>query len=175
MSQKTNSVIDESISPTPTIAATKLDTSVKNSTYTKIVKDLVTVKSETSVIFKNVSETVYTTANVNIRSSCTTAKDNVITVLKKGSSIKRIGVQSEWSKVLYNGKTGYIVTKYLTKVKPVADVSPFTYDKLIKDLKVTTKTNQLILVIGNSNKSSTVTFHVKDCKGKWHQQFSVVG
>lgn len=72
-------------------------------------------------IFTETSETVYATTNVNIRSSYTTEQDNVISVLHKGDSIKQIGIQEEWSKVLYNNNIGYIKAEYLSLNKPAKE------------------------------------------------------
>jgi N-acetylmuramoyl-L-alanine amidase len=77
-------------------------------------------------VFKEVSETVYATANVNIRSAYSTTENNVVSVLKKGSKIKRIGVQEEWSRVLYQNKICYIKTNYLTLKKPVKEAAAIT-------------------------------------------------
>lgn len=79
----------------------------KKSPYSKVI----TVKTK-----KN--ETVYATKNVKIRAKAST-KSKALGTLKKGKSIKRTAATTKgWSKVVYNGKTGYIKTKYLTTKKP---------------------------------------------------------
>jgi L,D-peptidoglycan transpeptidase YkuD (ErfK/YbiS/YcfS/YnhG family) len=153
------------------------------------------------IIFKETSETVYATANVNIRSAYTTNEDNILTVLKKGNKVKRIGLQEEWSKVLYKDEICYIKTIYLTLKKPVADKTkvqekeevkeltmetpdisqkdktevPFSDESFVAGLAVASKIKQLVCVIGDGGSDCTVSFHIKDKNGKWEQQFSVDG
>lgn len=73
--------------------------------------------------FSNVNETVYATLDVNVRSSYSTSSSS-LGQLKKGESVTRTGISSTsangyvWSKVTYNGKTGYIASNFLTKTKP---------------------------------------------------------
>lgn len=73
--------------------------------------------------FSNVNETVYATSDVNVRSSYSTSSSS-LGQLKKGESVTRTGISSTsangyvWSKVTYNGKTGYIASNFLTKTKP---------------------------------------------------------
>lgn len=63
-------------------------------------------------------ETVYTTANVNIRTQPNTSCE-IITVLKKGSSITRIGETDDgWSIVLYEGNEYYMTSEYLSLTPP---------------------------------------------------------
>lgn len=69
-------------------------------------------------------ETVYATDNVNIRTEPNTDCD-IITVLKKGSSITRVGETDDgWSKVLYEGKEYYITSEYLSPVPPEETEKP---------------------------------------------------
>lgn len=78
---------------------------------TEITKETTTKKAQ----YREVDETVYATANVNIRKSASTSSD-VIGGLKKGENIKRIAVgDNGWSKVTYNGKTAFIASEYLAE------------------------------------------------------------
>jgi L,D-peptidoglycan transpeptidase YkuD (ErfK/YbiS/YcfS/YnhG family) len=79
---------------------------------------------EVEQTFDNTSETVYATANVNIRSYYTKKENNVIAVLSKGEGIKRIGISDEWSQVEFKNSTGYIMSVYLTKEQPAPTVTP---------------------------------------------------
>ena len=152
----------------------------------KNVNDLLTkkvlqeTKVKNKIKFKKTDEMVYATANVNIRSSYTTNMKNVISVLNKGKSIKRIGIQKEWSKILYQDNSYYIKSNYLTLQKPVVAVTvtttPTSPDKnFVASLNLASEINQLVCVIGNGGSSCTVSFHIKDSKGKWKQQFSIAG
>ncbi len=90
----------------------------KKSPYSKVI----TVKTK-----KN--ETVYTTKNVKIRAKASSNSKSLGT-LKKSKSIKRTGTKNSWSKVIYNGKVGYIKTKYLTNKKPTV-VQKKEYDTVL--------------------------------------------
>ncbi len=64
--------------------------------------------------FKNVNQTVIVTEKVNFRSSYSTTS-STIGKITKGETVKRIGIGNNgWSKIEYNGKTGYIKTDYLS-------------------------------------------------------------
>ncbi len=87
---------------------------------------LTTTKPQTSAGNDNnsqpaeeVKETVYATAGVNIRAKAS-ADSDVIGTLIAGYSITRTSNENGWSKVDYNGKTGYIKSDYLTTTKPQA-------------------------------------------------------
>lgn len=73
--------------------------------------------------FSSVSETVYTTSQVTFRSSYSTSSSSLGTI-PQGTALTRIGVSSTkvsgyyWSKVTYNGKTGYVASTFLTTTKP---------------------------------------------------------
>lgn len=73
--------------------------------------------NDNGVVFHAVSETVYATANVNVRSG--PGKNfKRVGMLDDGDSIKRIGIgQNGWSKVVFKGKTAYIHSDYLSKLK----------------------------------------------------------
>jgi uncharacterized protein YraI len=85
-------------------------TSTSNNTSTS------TSTPETS-LFTSVSETVYATSTVNIRSSYSTSSTKLGS-LSAGSSIQRIGIGTGsaegWSQVNYNGITCYIKSSYLS-------------------------------------------------------------
>ena len=66
---------------------------------------------------EEVKETVYATAGVNIRAKASTDSE-ILGTLTAGSSITRTSNSNGWSKVDYNGKTGYIKSDYLTTTKP---------------------------------------------------------
>lgn len=65
---------------------------------------------------------MYATSNVNIRTE-DNLKSDVVTVLKRGQSIKVFECQKNgWSRVLYKKQIRYIYTKYLSKTKPKNEV-----------------------------------------------------
>lgn len=68
--------------------------------------------------FTSVNETVYATTEVNVRKSWSTSS-GIIGSLGAGKSVTRIGKgDNGWSKVSFNGSTGYIYSKYLTTTQP---------------------------------------------------------
>lgn len=82
--------------------------------------------------FKSANETVYATGDINIRKSYS-ADSNKIGSLKKGESVTRTGIgDNGWSKVTYNGSTGYIKTSLLTTEEPAK-----SSDKALKTLEIT--------------------------------------
>lgn len=76
------------------------------------------------VTFRDVDETVYATAAVNVRSG--PGSDNTwLGSLSRGESVKRIGIGSNgWDKVVYNGETAYIFSDYLSLTKPADEPQP---------------------------------------------------
>lgn len=59
-----------------------------------------------------VSKTEVTTSSVNLRSTASWS-GNIIQVIKPGETVHTEGTSGEFSKVLYNGKVGYIPTAYI--------------------------------------------------------------
>lgn len=99
--------------------------------------------------FSSVSETVYTTSQVTFRSSYSTSSSSLGTI-PEGATLTRIGVSSTkvggyyWSKVTYNGKTGYVASTFLTTTKPEEKPSPTpepeekkSNDSTLKSLSIT--------------------------------------
>lgn len=74
--------------------------------------------TETAPAMAERDETVYATANVNIRTAPNTEAE-VIAVLTPGEKVKRVGYSETWSQVIYQEKTYYIASAYLTTEKPV--------------------------------------------------------
>ncbi len=77
-------------------------------------------------IYSSVNEKVTAKSETNLRSLATT-KSDIVTTLKNGETVTRIGVGSNgWSKLRYKNKTVYAITSYLTtdlKVKePEEDI-----------------------------------------------------
>nr|WP_242830874.1 N-acetylmuramoyl-L-alanine amidase [Hungatella hathewayi] len=74
--------------------------------------------TETAPSFTDVSETVYVTGDqVNLRADASTSAE-IVTALSKGTSLKRTAVSDTWSRVVYQEKTCYISTQYVSTVQP---------------------------------------------------------
>lgn len=81
-------------------------------------------KTAEEMKYTEVNDNVTAKIEVNLRDAATT-KSNVVGVLKKGEFIKRIAKGSNgWSKLLYNGKTVFAITSYLTTDPNYAAVTP---------------------------------------------------
>jgi len=63
------------------------------------------------------NETVWAISDVRIRQESSVTSETLV-VLKANESIQRTGYHDEWSRVMYEGGTGYIKTEYLTSEKP---------------------------------------------------------
>lgn len=59
------------------------------------------------------TEQLATTDRVNVRAGADTSSEKLGTV-EKGTVVTRTGVEGDWSKIDYNGTTGYIKNEYLT-------------------------------------------------------------
>lgn len=108
--------------------SSKSETTNKNTTPNQNTKP----ENPAEPTFKSANETVYATGDINIRKSYS-ADSNKIGSLKKGESVTRTGIgDNGWSKVTYNGSTGYIKTSLLTTEEPAK-----SSDKALKTLEIT--------------------------------------
>ncbi len=78
-------------------------------------------------LYQSVNETVTAKEVTNLRDAATT-KSNIVTTLKNGETVTRIGIGSNgWSKLQYNGQIVYAITSYLTTdliVKAPTETAP---------------------------------------------------
>lgn len=86
--------------------------------------------------FTNVAnKTMYIETTTNFRSEYKINSSNIITKLSAGTEVIQIGIsktQSDgytWSKIIYNGQTGYVINGNLTKTKPEEDVEEPTSEE----------------------------------------------
>lgn len=76
------------------------------------------------IVFSSFSQDVikYTTTNLRMRSDTTTTSE-IITVIPNGTSVTLSeDCTCDWILVSYQGKTGYVSSKYLTKTKPAGHI-----------------------------------------------------
>lgn len=91
--------------------------------------------------FTDVNEAVFTNDRVNLRKSYSTSSAK-ITTLDKNTKLTRTGVSTNgWSRVTYNGQTGYIYTQYLTKDETPTE-KPDEKEVKITDVNETMYANQ---------------------------------
>ena len=79
--------------------------------------------------FSDTNETMYTTRRVNVRQSYGT-DGQLIQTLKEGTEVTRTGVSDgtkdgyEWSRISYDGITGYMISSALTNEAPNVEEKP---------------------------------------------------
>ena len=84
-------------------------------------------KTQEELLYTDVSEDITAKDKVNLRSGAGTNFD-VVTLLENGTVVKRTGVgKNGWSRLIYEGKTVYAITSYLTtelnsKPEPKPDI-----------------------------------------------------
>jgi uncharacterized protein YvpB len=78
----------------------------------------------TSIAEASTSTTYKTTANLNLRTGPSTSYGVILTI-PQGKNVTYISQSGSWYKVTYNSHTGYVSSKYLTKVTttPAATVA----------------------------------------------------
>lgn len=92
--------------------------------------------NDNGVAFKEVDETVYTVAAVNVRTGPSTSF-KIITTLPYGHAVHRIGIGGNgWSKVIYDGETAYMYTDYLSRTMPVTGAPGIDYSKLSNQIVI---------------------------------------
>ncbi len=126
----TNKTTNVSGSVTVTATNSSSDNNDKNNDKKNDNKD--NNDTTTEPTFKSANDKVYATGDINIRKSYSADSDKIGT-LKAGESVTRTGISDNgWSKVSYNGGTGYIKTSLLTTEEPSK-----ASDKALKTLEVT--------------------------------------
>lgn len=72
------------------------------------------------------TEVRYTTANLNMRTGPGTGYA-ILLVIPKGSEVSVISTADGWSKIIYNGKSGYVSSAYLTAAGAVSPAGSYVY------------------------------------------------
>lgn len=102
-------ILEQAISPTELEEAESIDT---------IQQDAEETEPET--LYEEVTETVYATTDVNIRSG-PGVEYPILGMHTYGSSISRTGIGSNgWSRIIYNGETAYMSSEYLSTFNPIS-------------------------------------------------------
>lgn len=113
-----------------------------------------TSPSSSNTSTSNVNSGTYsTTAALNVRSGAGTSYSKLGT-LAKGSTVRVLGSSNGWSKINYNGRTGYVSSQYLQKSNSSAGTSNVTTSTADKK-GLTTKSNLLVV---NQN-TMTITWY----------------
>ena len=108
------------------------------------------VEKDTSVT----TTTKYVTASsLNVRSGASTSY-SVIGKLSKGSKVEVISTSNGWSKIKYDGRTGYVSSQYLSSSAP--ELSTTTKYVTASSLNVRSGASTTYSVIGKLSKGSKV-------------------
>jgi uncharacterized protein YraI len=134
----------------------------KNKTGYVLKDDVTLKKQDDTVIAKAISQkTAYAKADTKMYKKASTRAQSV--AVKKGSQISVISQKGTWANVSYNGKTGYMLIKYLGGSKP--DVKEGTAYAVLE---------KVIIHADTSSKSRAVktlsygdSLNVKDEGGDW--------
>ena len=75
--------------------------------------------------------TKYVTGNsVNVRTGPSTSYTSIMK-LNKGNKVEYISSSGNWSKIMYNGKTGYMSSQYLSTTNPIDNTKPETQGEVL--------------------------------------------
>lgn len=86
----------------------------------------VTMKKEPAIVMETRNEVVYVTGSqVNVRNEADTSGD-IVTSLKQGTSLQRIGYDEVWSQIVYEDQVYYMVSEFLSTEEPVVEVTETT-------------------------------------------------
>ncbi len=69
------------------------------------------------------AETLYTTANVNMRTEPSTSSP-ILTTIPKGSQVVAVGSRGAWRSVQYRGRAGWVSSRYVSRERPVLTSTP---------------------------------------------------
>ena len=136
---------------------------------TKMMKMAATVAATTAVICTSAfAANVVSTTDVNVRSG----PDNsyaVLTVMRKGTSSEKLGMNGNWVKVKVNGKTGYVYKSFLKEDAASAETptEKKTVSITASSLNIRSGPGTKYDIIGAVKKGKTVT--VVGTNGDWYK------
>lgn len=135
-----DNTVQQPPTPTPTPDPTPTPPTTPN-TNNNNNNNNATTNNNDKATFSDVNETVYTTERVNLRKNYSTSSEKIST-LSKDTKLTRTGISSNgWSRVNYNGQTGYIFSQYLT-AKAEAPKEEKPQEIKIKEVKETMYASQ---------------------------------
>lgn len=133
-----DNTVQQPPTPTPTPDPTPTPPTTPNNNNNN---NNATTNNNDKATFSDVNETVYTTERVNLRKNYSTSSEKIST-LSKDTKLTRTGISSNgWSRVNYNGQTGYIFSQYLT-AKAEAPKEEKPQEIKIKEVKETMYASQ---------------------------------
>lgn len=136
-SKKGNKSAKETTAEATTVEVTTVveTTTVEETTNKKNAEAETTVKAVETTKTENQSESattgdnasastsMYTNDGVNLRSEASTdSSDNVVTTIEKGEKVEVLSNEGDWTRIKYNGKTGYVATRFLCKKQVLGEV-----------------------------------------------------
>jgi len=119
-SKKGNKSAKETTAEATTVEVTTVvETTTVAETTVKAVETTKTEnQSESATTGDNASAStsMYTNDGVNLRSEASTdSSDNVVTTIEKGEKVEVLSNEGDWTRIKYNGKTGYVATRFLSE------------------------------------------------------------
>ncbi|MBR2704597.1 MAG: cadherin-like beta sandwich domain-containing protein [Clostridia bacterium] len=112
-------------------SSTSRDNTTTNNTTNKNDTNKTDTNKTSTPSFKETNDTMYATGDINVRKSYSADSDKIGS-LKAGDKVTRIAKgDNGWSKVSYNGSTGYIKTSLLTD-----EEQKKSDDKTLKSLSI---------------------------------------
>lgn len=136
-----DNTVQQPPTPTPTPDPTPTPPTTPNNNNNNNNNNNATTNNNDKATFSDVNETVYTTERVNLRKNYSTSSEKIST-LSKDTKLTRTGISSNgWSRVNYNGQTGYIFSQYLT-AKAEAPKEEKPQEIKIKEVKETMYASQ---------------------------------
>ena len=125
--------------------------------------------SEEAFTFEDITQEMYTTASINVRSlpSIDGEKIGGMLVNEKVQITGRCK-ETGWYRIEYNGGIGYVSADYITDKLPSSWVA---------ELGVAQNVSQIIVVTADETKDVdvTVSMHTKDENGIWNENYSTSG
>lgn len=110
--------IENIASQSTTVKVGSQNNSTSSQTTTTNQTQTTKTQSEPEAKFTDINKTMYSTGDVNVRSSYSTSS-KAVGSLREGDTVTVIGTSTNgWSKVKFNGQTAYVKTSLLTDKKP---------------------------------------------------------
>ena len=92
--------------------------------------DALETKTTSNNIVRTITYMEVTGNSVNVRTGPSTSYKSIMK-LNKGYKVEYISSSGNWSKIMYNGKTGYMSSQYLSTTNPIENTKPETQGEVL--------------------------------------------
>ncbi len=153
----------------PKTAATTAKATASKTTASKTKE----TSKQTENAFKDNKKTLYATTSLILRSGPGTSYDKLATV-SPGTKINQIATNDKWSKVtLANGKSGYMLSSYLSSKKPAESSKPAETTKATSTTKPASTTTKTESTTAGTEKPKLANLNlVKPQGGKFNSAYN---